>query len=230
MTQTATGNAAWDRWNPAAYAEQYTAAPRAEDLIVAAMMRKHFAGAAGHGVDVGTGSNLYPALAMLEHCRTVSLTDYSAANYEWLCDAVRSLSEKWRPFAEEGAWYARERMRRQADVVQVSIFDLPRGRHDLGTMCHVAESITDDRAEFGRAVRCFVGCLRPGAPYVATFSHMSHGYEVDGVSYPAVPVRVGDVYGVLAPLSGRLDVELVREGPPLRDGWSGIVVARGWAR
>ena len=80
-----------------------------------------------------------------------------------------------------------------AGVEQRSVFDLPAAQWDLGTMFFVAESITEDPAEFRDAVARFVGALKPGAPFAATFMAGSDGYPVAGTRFPALPITAADV-------------------------------------
>lgn len=235
MADTITGNAAvnWSTFDPATYAKQFTP-PRAEDLAVADRMHEHFASASGHGVDVGPGPNLYPALAMLaaENVTGVELIEHSTANADWLSDTLeKPLDDMWRPYAQ--CWRcAKRRMYADAWIGNASILgDFPERWYDLGTMCCVAESITDQPAEFRAACARFLGALKPGSPYVATFSHMSTRYMVGDVEFPAVPIAGGDVYEVLAPLSQPgITVEHIRIDPPLYPGWTGLIYAEGTVR
>lgn len=237
MTDTLTGNAAvdWAAFDPATYVRQFDP-PREEDLEVARRMRAHFADASGHGVDVGTGANLYPAMAMLdaENVTGVELIEHSPANADWLASTLdEPLDDMWRPYAT--CWRcAKRRMYEDAWLSESSIFDavdFPRAFYNLGTMCCVAESITDQPAEFTAACERFLGTLKPGSPYACTFTHMSSGYMVGNAHFPAVPVAVGDVYEVLAPLSQpALTVDRITIDPPLRPGWTGLIYAEGTVR
>ena len=51
-------------------------------------------------------------------------------------------------------------------------------------MFFVAESITEDPAEFHAALARFVGALKPGAPFAAAFMAGSDGYPVAGTRFP----------------------------------------------
>lgn len=236
MTDTATtGNAAvdWAAFDPATYVRQFTP-PHAEDLEVVDRMQEHFASASGHGVDVGPGPNLYPALAMLdaENVTGIELIEHSKTNADWL-EAIleKPLDDMWRPYAR--CWRcAKRRMYADAWIGNASILgDFPERWYDLGTMCCVAESITDQPAEFRAACARFLGALKPGSPYACTFTHMSSGYMVGNAHFPAVPVAVGDVYEVLEPLSQpALTVDRITIDPPLRPGWTGLIYAEGTVR
>lgn len=193
----------------------------------------------GDAVDVGAGPNLYPSLAMLPYCRTLTLREYSTSNVEFLRAQTAELPERWEPFwdvVSSGARHgdfaeARTLLAERVRVEQGSVFDLPPSRWDLGTMFFVAESISQDPAEFESAVGQFVRALRPGSPFAAAFMEQSDGYEVAGVRFPATPVGLQEVRACLGALSTDLRVKRVEMRPaPLRPGYTGMIVAVGRAR
>ena len=198
-------------------------------------------------IDVGSGTNLYPALLMLPWAERIMLADYSKSNVGWLRDEIAKDGGPWawRPFWQElraAKGYAdvagpRERLReacadepQYAGVERWSIFDLPEGRWDLGTMFFVAESITQKPKEFLAAVEHFLGALQPDAPFAAAFMAGSAGYEVAGTAFPAVPITRDDVERHLRELGVREPtVELLETKPEVRDGYTGMIVATGFA-
>src|SRR5581483_3698131 len=137
---------------------------------------------ARRGIDVGSGTNLYPALLMLPWTEQILLTDFSASNVRWLRHQLTDDGGAWtwQPFwreLQEAEGYRqigepRKRLQEACvsepgctGVERHSVFDLPEARWDLGTMFFVAESITEDPEEFRAAVARFVGALKPGAPF-----------------------------------------------------------------
>jgi hypothetical protein len=117
-----------------------------------------------------------------------------------------------------------------AGVEQRSVFDLPPAQWDLGTMFFVAESITGDPAEFRDAVARFVGALKPGAPFAATFMAGSDGYPVADTRFPALPITAADVREHLTALGADgLSVELLTTKHRVREGYHGMIVATGFA-
>ena len=144
------------------------------------------------------GTNLYPALLMLPWTEKILLTDFSASNVSWLAAKINGRSTTTRPWPWEPFWREmhevegynqigepRKHLREAcageqglAGIEQRSVFDLPKARWDLGTMFFVAESITEDPAEFRAAVARFIGALKPGAPFAAAFMAGSDGYPV----------------------------------------------------
>ncbi|HTU72713.1 MAG TPA: SCO2525 family SAM-dependent methyltransferase [Trebonia sp.] len=198
-------------------------------------------------IDVGAGTNLYPALLMLPWTEQIMLADFSKSNVTWLHDQLGADASPW-PWSR--FWWEmrrakgysdvkrpRERLREacaseagHAGVEQLSVFDLPKARWDLGTMFFVAESITEDPVEFRAAVAAFVGALTAGAPFAAAFMAGSDGYPVDGTRFPALPIKAGDVREHLIELGVRQpSVELLDTSYRVRDGYAGMIVATGFA-
>jgi len=198
------------------------------------------------GVDVGSGTNLYPALLMLPWAEQIMLTDFSASNVDWLRRQLDDESTPWTwgPFWDqlhkaEGyneigeprkqLRWACDSASGRAGVEQRSVFGLPAEQWDLGTMFFVAESITEDREEFRDAVAHFVGALKPGAPFAAAFMAGSDGYPVDGTQFPALPIKPGDVRQHLTELGVREpSVDLLQTKHRVRDGYAGMIVATGF--
>lgn len=196
------------------------------------------------GIDVGTGANLYPALSMLPFCESITLYEHAKSNLEWLAEQTAadwpSWTDVWSDFwtlLEESPHYAglgelpRHALARRVEVVPGSVFalDPSAGRWDMGTMFFVAESITSQRGEFADAVHGFLGVLRPGAPFCIAFMENSLGYEVAGIEFPAVAVDHDDVTDCLSGRATNLVVDRIgtNGGPPLRDGYTGMIVACG---
>lgn len=198
-------------------------------------------------IDVGAGTNLYPALLMLPWTEQILLTDFSKSNVSWLHDqlACNVSPWPWEPFWQEMRWakgYSdisgpRERLREacalepgRAGVEELSVFELPRAGWNLGTMFFVAESITEDAVEFRAAVAAFVGALTPGAPFAAAFMAGSDGYPVEGTRFPALPIEPGDVGRHLTELGVREpSVDLLDTSHRVRDGYAGMIIATGFA-
>jgi hypothetical protein len=188
-------------------------------------------------VDVGTGTNLYPALAMLPFCTKVSLLDYSTANIDWLNREVVDYSQTWDDFwgvlTHREPYRAlgdpRAALRRRAVVQRWNILqDGTRQQWDLGTMFFVAESITTEPAEFRLSVRDFCALLKPGAAFAVTFMENSRGYEVGGRMFPAVRIGEDDVRSAFTGLCNVLEVYHPDAGvKPLREGYTGMILVHG---
>jgi hypothetical protein len=232
----------WDEFASADYCDHNYLELRKDDAEILGIAASWFAeamdGRTGHGVDVGAGPNLYPSLSMLPHCSKLTLREYSAANVAFLREQTAKLPERWRPFwdvvcarsASGDFDEARELLAERAEVEQGSIFELPRASWDLGAMFFVAESLSEDPAEFESATASFVRALRPGAPFAAAFMEHSLGYDVAGVSFPATPVGEKEITTCLDRVADDLKVHWVEMRPKLRPGLNGMIVAVGRAR
>lgn len=247
-------DAPWNKFSPDDYWRQNYGELQPEDheIIrrVSRFFTQTFAGRAPvrRGVDVGSGSNLYPALLMLPWTEQILLTDFSASNVRWLRDQLAddAVAWTWRPFwrvLQESEGYnqigePRKHLRETcvsepgyAGIEQHSVFGLPAAPWDVGTMFFVAESITEDPVEFRAAIAGFVGALKPGAPFAMAFMAGSHGYSVASICFPALPITPDDVRRHLTQLGAReLSVELLQTKLRVRDGYEGMIVATGFTR
>jgi hypothetical protein len=246
-------DALWNTFSSNDYWRRNYSKFQPEDQEIIRLVSHFFASAfadrdpARRAIDVGSGTNLYPALLMLPWTERILLADYSESNVSWLQDQVSDDTDPW-------AWHLfwqemgeakgysdvdmpRKRLREAcvgkpgfAGIERLSIFDLPATRFDLGTMFFVAESITREPEVFRAAVERFVGTLKPGAPFAAAFMAGSDGYEVADTVFPAVPITSDDVIWHLTALGVReLSVELLKTSHRVRDGYAGMIVATGFA-
>lgn len=234
----------WRRNYSDLHAEDQEIIRRVSDFLICAFAERP---PAERAIDVGAGTNLYPALLMLPWTERILLADYSESNVDWLQGQLADDTDPWPwlPFwfeIQEAKGYSyvdrpRTRLREvcvsepgYSGVERFSIFDLPQARWDLGTMFFVAESITEDASEFRAAVAAFVRALTPGAPFAAAFMAGSKGYPVDGTRFPALPIDPDDVRQHLTELGVREpSVELLDTEPEVRDGYNGMIVATGYA-
>jgi hypothetical protein len=190
-------------------------------------------------VDVGAGTNLYPALLVLPWTERIVFTEHAPGNIDWLNDNLADAPGEWawQPFWDliaglpgyRDVEQPRRRMAAIHDIRHLSIFDLPRRAWGLGSMFFVADGITTDKEEFEAAVRCFLGSLTPGAPFMMAFMENSEGYDVSGVGFPAVKVTSESLAALLArlPVAGtdllRTDNSIRR----LRAGYTAMLFVTG---
>ncbi len=244
----------WNRFSSEDYWQRNYCKLQAEDQeiirLVSQFFMTAFAGRADgagarRGIDVGSGTNVYPALLMLPWTDQILLTDFSESNVEWLRRELADDGARWtwRPFwhelqGKEGydqIGEPRKQLREAcqgepgyAGIERGSVFELPKARWDLGTMFFVAESITEDPAEFRAALARFTGALKPGAPFATAFMAGSRGYPVAGTQFPALPITPDDVREHFTALGASdLSVELLRTKHRVRDGYTGMIVATG---
>jgi hypothetical protein len=246
--------APWDDFSSEKYYDHNYKKVQAEDQEIIQRVSQFFTRAFAHrnraecAIDVGSGSNLYPALLILPWTNRILLTDYSQRNVRWLRHEVREdrSAWAWQPFWQElegckgydQIGEPRKQLREacrtdefaSAGIQRKSVFNLPSARWQLGTMFFVAESITEDFAEFRTAINHFVGALRPGAPFAATFMAESLGYEVDGTWFPALKVTTEHVSGCFEEFGADdLNVFMIETPPVVRAGYQGMIVATGIA-
>jgi hypothetical protein len=191
-------------------------------------------------VDVGAGTNLYPALLMLPWAEHVVFTEYAPSNIDWLGQNLVDAPGEWpwQPFwdlvAELPGYQAiRDPRRRLATVREVrtlSIFDLPPRTWDLGSMFFVADGMTADEAEFESAVRAFLDALLPGSPFLMAFMEGSRGYDVRGRWYPSVTLTRRFLDAVLAelPVTGTSVLRTDNSVRKLRPGYDAMLLVTGF--
>jgi hypothetical protein len=191
-------------------------------------------------VDVGAGANLYPALLMLPWAEHIVFTEYASPNINWLTEnlADRPGEWQWQPFwdlvADRTGYRAVEQPRRKLAAVHeirtVSIFDLPSRAWDLGSMFFVADGMTTDAGEFELAIRSFLNALKPGSPFMMAFMEGSNGYDVHGVSFPAVRVSPDSLDALLAdlPVTGTSVLRTDNSIRRVRHGYDAMLLVTGF--
>ncbi len=233
----------WDDFDPDLYVRANYQELHDDDATILDKISQYFEHEGSHarglqGIDVGAGANLYPTLAMLPYCESVTLFERSRANRNWLIGQREHYSEIWNPYwnvlAGRPTYQAidpRECLRQRMAVRYGDIFR-PAGRErwGIGTMFFVAESITQQEREFYTALDNFVGMFKPGAPFAAAFMRESRGYRVAGIDFPAVSITPVDVEHRLEPLVDYLEVLPVVSSKPLREGYKGMILALGRKR
>lgn len=248
------GDAAWETFTSEVYFKQNYAALREDDKEIIRTMGKylaeHFKGhpsTTRRAIDVGTGVNLYPALAMLPFCGSITLYEYAPTNLEWLRrEKGLAWANSWKVPAPH-FWAVLEdlppygavdaplqQLTDRIDIQQGSLFELRSDQPwDLGTMFFVAESITEDPDQFRQGIDRFLSALRVGAPFVIAFMEgRENGYHVAGQSFPSTDIYESDVRQYL---SAKTHLDVVKHIPheveaPLDDPYTGMVVACGRTR
>jgi hypothetical protein len=230
---------AWDEFDSIAYWAHNYGTLREDDRKIVELVRDFFSGMRdvyeAEGLDVGTGPNLYPAMAMLPLCRNITLWEHSQANVNWLQGEVARHSPQWYPFwdvLKQKARYkrlgdSRTAIAARAKVTKGSIFDLPQDTWDIGTMFFVAESITRSRHEFNRALKKFFSALKPKAPFAVALMENSRGYKAGSNWYPAIKVDRDTVLDKLLPYADNPTVMHIASDGSLREGYSGMILALG---
>jgi NNMT/PNMT/TEMT family protein len=237
----------WDRFDPEWYVSHNYQRLRDDDHQLLNWVREFFGSElradrpVERGVDVGSGANLYPALAMLPYCHEIDLREHGAQNVRWLRDQISDYEPLWDKYWDSlasGTDYRaiddpRVLFAKRVGVRRSDLFKLPVRRWDVGTMFFVAESISRQEREFKNAVAQFIRSLRVGAPFAIAFMKESAGYFVgdpakgEQVEFPAVSVTEADVRHTLEPLAPDVQTRVVESGEPLRHGYQGMILAVG---
>lgn len=229
----------WNGFNSDWYKDHNYYKLREDDRQILEIVRDHFAAETRRGlrgIDVGSGSNLYPAMAMLPFCDSITMYEYAASNRDWLTGQKTEPDTTWQPFwqvlaaAEPyglvgDAWGDHlDRL----DIVPGDVLQLDLDhRYDMATMFFVAESISPDVAEFDEAVERFTKTLRSGGRFAAGFIKESVGYRVDETWYPAVSVDRNQVAQRFHDLDVTVEIHEIDLINPFREGYGGMIVAVG---
>jgi NNMT/PNMT/TEMT family len=191
-------------------------------------------------LDVGAGTNLYPALLMLPWTEHIVFTEYAPDNIAWLAQNLADGPGEWtwQPFWDLMAGrsgYAdvrqpRRRLAARHEIRHVSIFDLTPRAWDLGSMFFVADGMTTDEGEFELAVRAFLDALLPGSPFLMAFMEGSEGYDVSDLQFPSVKVTQSSLKSLLAslPVTGTSVHQTDKSVQPLRPGYDAMLLVTGF--
>jgi hypothetical protein len=229
----------WDEFDSSWYYDHNYKMLRDDDRQIVEVIRDFFATldlSSINGIDVGSGTNLYPALAMLPLCNNITLYEYSTSNVSWLQREIPSYSSTWDAFWEilaveplyKSIHSPRNTLATAAHVEKGSIFDLPESQWGIGTMFFAAESISSTPSEFRAALGSFIRSLQTGAPFAAAFMEKSLGYSVGTHRFPAVAITPNDVENCLAGDTKDLRVHQIGlTDRPLRAGYGGMILATG---
>jgi hypothetical protein len=192
-------------------------------------------------LDIGAGTNLYPALLMLPWVKRIQFAEFAETNIDWLAENLADTPGEWawQQFWDlvadlpgyAGAGPPRPRLAACHEIRHLSIFKLPQRAFGLGSMFFVADGMTDDEAEFEKAVACFLGALTPGAPFMMAFMDGSEGYDVSNVRFPAVRVTRDSLDRLLGrlPVAGTDVLRTDKSIRPLRRGYEAMLLVTGYA-
>jgi NNMT/PNMT/TEMT family len=229
----------WDRFDPDVYFGHNYSFSRSEDLLLVELTATAFS-AETNGLDildVGTGSNLYPILAVFPRARRITAWEFSANNVAWLKSELHKavLRQAWTPFWKVvRSVYGEDTLptdparllASRVGIQQGSLFNLPQRRWDAATMFFCAESLTEKEEEFVHAIRCWTRAVKSGGLLVGAFIESSTGYSVGQFRFPAVAVnepRLADI------LDRFTTVQMIRRiaigNDPIRSGYSGMLFA-----
>lgn len=233
----------WDSWPVADYlAENFRELHPSDAAVIAhhsAFYRRLAPRSLRCSVEFGAGPNLYPLILAAAASRRVDAVEAGAGNVAYLERQILDGPDaSWLPFhalcrrLNPGLPATPAGALAPVRVVHADVRALPPGGYDLASMHFVAESVTEDRAEFAEFCRAFVRCVAPGGYLVAAFMENMPTYRVGPVSrWPGCPVDPDIVTEVFKPLTRDLTVTHIDTDPTLPDyGDSGMVLLKGRAR
>ncbi|WP_210587741.1 class I SAM-dependent methyltransferase [Streptomyces sp. GESEQ-35] len=230
----------WDRWPVRDYlAENYRQLHPVDVAVIrhhSAFYRQFRPGRIGRSLELGAGPNLYPLMVASAASRRIEAVEPSAANLAYLS---RQLAEGPDPSWQD--FYAlcrrldpalpvtlREALDRVV-VVPGSARTVRPDFYDLASMHFVAESVTEDFAEFAGLCGAFIRSVRPGGHLLAAFMENMPSYRIgSSPEWPACPIDASLVRSVFAPHTTALRIIRVGKDRTLPDyGDTGVVLL--WA-
>ncbi|QKW09741.1 class I SAM-dependent methyltransferase [Streptomyces sp. NA04227] len=233
----ANSEADWDRWPVDAYLDQNYRDIHPGDAAVirhhSRVYREIAPGGLRASAECGAGPNLYPLMLSAAASRRVDAVEPGASNRAYL---RRQLTEgadaSWLPFyglcrgLNPALPPTLDEALRRVRVVPGSLESLAPQTYDLASMHFVAESVTEDPAEFAALCRAFVRSVRPGGRLVAAFMENMPSYRLDAERvWPATRVDTAVIRAVFAPLTDRLRIDRVPKDRSLPEyGDTGMVL------
>jgi hypothetical protein len=187
-------------------------------------------------VEFGAGPNLYPLMLAAATSQLVHAVERSGASIAYLRRQLRHGPDpSWQAFYEEchrhqSALPAQlSQALSRTRLTQADVLTLPPGRYGLASMTFVAESVTEDRAEFERFCQAFVASVHPGGHLVAAFMENMGRYRLgDGSIWPGHPVDSEAIRRAFEPRTEELTLSRIDQDLTLPDyGYSGMVFLTG---
>lgn len=224
----------WKKFNPSLYIKDNYSYIHDEDKQIIRLLLKFYKKLPqlNMALDIGTGPNLYPVMALLPFAKTIDCVDYSDANIEYLKKQLIKLDGNWYLFWES---YKRlnpiyqnidqvEFLKQKMKIYQGDIYSLDDGKYDLSSMFFCAESITNTYRQFALACKKFIHSVKPNGILVAAFMENSKKYILDNIKFPAYPVNEKILTGVFSPEVTGLKINHISiTSQPLRPGYTGML-------
>lgn len=231
------GDANWNLWPVPHYlAENYRDLHPCDAAILehhSAFYRRWEPDSIRRSVEIGAGPNLYPLmLAAGASCR-IDAVEPSAASRAYLQGQLDAGADaSWQPFYDRclelnptlPASLAGALSR--VSVHTGSCLELPADGYDSASMTFVAESVTEDPAEFTAFCHAFISAVRPGGHLIAAFMENMGRYQFgDGSDWPGCPIDGDDVHEVFQPHTDQLTIRRIDADPSLPDyGYTGMLL------
>src|SRR4051794_31416874 len=101
-SQPTNANQPWDQFDSEAYLKQhYGSLAELDRLIIKPLGRFLESACRGRtdldGLDLGSGTNLYPSMAQVLFTRSITFWEQSASNVDWLRNTLKDGGQSWGP-------------------------------------------------------------------------------------------------------------------------------------
>lgn len=230
-------DADWNAWPVADYlAENYRRMHPCDIGVIhhhSAFYRQLAPGGTARSLELGAGPNLYPLMLAAGTSRRIDAVEPGSAGRAYLgAQLEHGPEDSWQPFytlcrtlnptLPATLTEALARVR----VVAGGAGDLTDGRYDTASMNFVAESVTEDFAEFTALCEAFVRAVRPGGRLVASFMERMPSYRIgSGPVWPACPVDEAALRTVFAPRTTALRISRLAKDRTLPEyGDTGVLL------
>jgi hypothetical protein len=227
----------WDVWPVADYLNENYRRLHAADIAViehhSAVYRELPVDGVDRSLELGAGPNLYPLMLAAAAARRIEAVEPSAAGLAYLRKQLSYGADRdWEAFytcCRRNNAVLPPRLAdalSRVEVVAGGASSLPVSWYGSGSMNFVAESVTEDRAEFVAICHAFVHSVRPGAPLVASFMENMGQYRIaGGPLWPGYPVTGETICEVFEDATVDLHVTRIDADPDLPEwGYTGMVL------
>ncbi len=231
-------NHLWELFDPEIYVRDNYVDLHDEDRRIIDILVPYFEKKLSGGcrvLDIGTGPNLYPLMAISPYASTIDCLEISSRNIDFLTRQLHKPSVYWNAFSAYmsslNIRYKKRsiaRLRQNVVIRKGSILKRPDKAYDVVMMFFCAESITSSALEFEVACDNFIRSAKPKGMFVAAFMENSCGYSVGPIHFPAYPVHKKLLECVFTPHCDSVTMyHIPRAKEPLRDGYTGMVLLVG---
>ncbi len=227
----------WDEFDPYIYLKQYYERILNPDRKILTALVKFYKKTCPKGkfLEIGCGPNLFPILAALPYAEQVDLVDICYKNISYMKQQLSGFHNIWLKWMDlliklDDIYNINfnQQLKKKAKVIIGNIFDLPDKVYDAASMNFVSESITNNINEFHIANRKFIGAIKPGGIFFATYMENSQGYDSPGRPFPAVAINTEDIIKSIGFLCTYLEIVKIKSKPGIvTTNHTGILVAMG---
>lgn len=191
-------------------------------------------------IEIGVGPNLYPSMLIAPYMTrngVIELKDWAKPNLEYLEKIFSSKEDKdWIKFeglmVQEGGVDYKESLKKVfslAAISQGNIYHLTRNSYDAAISFFVAESITNSKDDFHRAMNSLISSVKPGGLLLVSHMVKSDGYHAGKrTNFPAVSLSVEEIkeaYRMSADI--KIFITNHKNDEAVRKGYTGMALVVG---